>query len=117
MAVEPIRSQSTSIRDAPGESSNGDEFEHAKELLMPLLIERLDLPMVMQLPSDELSPQIVEVVTEILLDLQVQLKGPEHDEIVRLMVGDLMDRRAKIQDKKFASGSGRNSRTSMGKRS
>lgn len=107
MVAETIRSESTPSRETPGAFSQSDAFEHAKERIPPLVMERLDLTRVMQAPGDELPSQIGEVVSEILLDLQVRLNGPEHDQMLKFVIGDIMDRRTKVQNKKVESGAAR----------
>lgn len=116
MAAETIRFESTPTRETPGALSHGDAFGYAKEPIPPLVMERLDLPVVMQVPDDELPSQIGEIVSEILLDLQVRLNGPEHDQMLNLVTGDIMDRRTKEQNKKVESGAAR-PWASLGKRS
>lgn len=104
MAAETIRSESSPTRETPGALSYGDAFGYAKERIPTLVLERLDLPIVMQVPGDELPSQIGEIVTEILLDLQVRLNGPEHGQILNLVIGDIMAGRTKVQNKKVESG-------------
>ena len=71
-------------------SSNNSLIESAKERIQPLVMERLDLAAASQLPREELSQQVGEIVTELLGEEQIRLNGPEQAAVVDLLLNDML---------------------------
>ncbi|MGF1629426.1 MAG: CpaF family protein [Kiloniellaceae bacterium] len=62
----------------------------AKSKVHPLVMERLDVSAASQLPRDDLTRQIGEIVREIVLDEKLNLNGPEQQAIVDIMLDDML---------------------------
>jgi pilus assembly protein CpaF len=82
--------------DAASRGGAGSALSHtgavdtAKERIQPLVMERLDLAAASQLPREELSQQVGEIVTELLAEEQLRLNGPEQDAVVDLLLNDML---------------------------
>ncbi len=79
-----------SNRKAANAASHSGAVEAAKERIQPLVMERLDLAAASQLPRDELSQQVGEIVTELLAEEQIRLNGPEHSQVIDLLLDDML---------------------------
>jgi pilus assembly protein CpaF len=96
LAPEPGTSQhhgpEPGARQSGGTSaeSNTSAVDAAKERIQPLVMERLDLAAASQLPREELSQQVGEIVTELLAEEQLRLNGPEQDAVVNLLLNDML---------------------------
>src|SRR3546814_21102339 len=64
----------------------------AKARVHPLVMERLDVSAASQLPRDDLTRQIGEIVREIVLDEKLNLNAPEQQAIVDIMLDDKIGR-------------------------
>jgi pilus assembly protein CpaF len=62
----------------------------AKSRVHPLVMERLDVSAASQLPRDDLTRQIGEIVREIVLDEKLNLNAPEQQAIVNIMLDDML---------------------------
>lgn len=62
----------------------------AKNKVHPLVMERLDVSAASQLPRDDLTRQIGEIVREIVLDEKLNLNAPEQQSIVDIMLDDML---------------------------
>ncbi|MGF1592097.1 MAG: CpaF family protein [Kiloniellaceae bacterium] len=62
----------------------------AKNKVHPLVMERLDVSAASQLPRDDLTRQIGEIVREIVLDEKLNLNAPEQQAIVDIMLDDML---------------------------
>jgi len=62
----------------------------AKSKVHPLVMERLDVSAASQLPRDDLTRQIGEIVREIVLDEKLNLNAPEQQAIVDIMLDDML---------------------------
>ncbi|MDH3475277.1 MAG: CpaF family protein [Rhodospirillales bacterium] len=71
-------------------SANNSLVESAKERIQPLVMERLDLAAASQLPREELSQQVGEIVTELLGEEKIRLNGPEQAQVVDLLLNDML---------------------------
>jgi pilus assembly protein CpaF len=71
-------------------SANNSLIESAKERIQPLVMERLDLAAASQLPREELSQQVGEIVTELLGEEKIRLNGPEQAQVVDLLLNDML---------------------------
>jgi pilus assembly protein CpaF len=81
----------TASRGGAGNAvSNTSAVDTAKERIQPLVMERLDLAAASQLPREELSQQVGEIVTELLAEEQLRLNGPEQDAVVDLLLNDML---------------------------
>ncbi|WP_299622775.1 CpaF family protein [Pelagibius sp.] len=65
-------------------------IEEAKSKVHPLVMERLDVSAASQLPRDDLTRQIGEIVREIVIDEKLNLNGPEQQSIVDIMLDDML---------------------------
>jgi pilus assembly protein CpaF len=95
LAPAPGASQHHGSEAAPrsgreGAVSNTSAVDSAKERIQPLVMERLDLAAASQLPREELSEQVGEIVTELLAEEQLRLNGPEQDAVVDLLLNDML---------------------------
>ncbi len=70
--------------------SHSAAVDNAKERIQPLVMERLDLAAASQLPREELSQQVGEIVTELLAEEQIRLNGPEQAAVVDLLLNDML---------------------------
>ena len=64
--------------------------ETAKEKIQPLVMERLDLAAASQLPREELSQQVGEIVTELLGEEKIRLNSLEQTQVVDLLLNDML---------------------------
>ena len=62
----------------------------AKSKVHPLVMERLDVSAASQLPRDDLTRQIGEIVHEIVIDEKLNLNMPEQQAIVDIMLDDML---------------------------
>jgi pilus assembly protein CpaF len=62
----------------------------AKQTIQPLVMDRLDVSAASQLPRDELSHQLRDIVTEVLNEEKVRLNGPEQQTVVELLLDDML---------------------------
>jgi pilus assembly protein CpaF len=67
-----------------------DTVEEAKQTIQPLVMDRLDVSAASQLPRDELSHQLREIVAEILSEEKLQLNGLEQTAVVELLLDDML---------------------------
>ena len=75
---------------ASGKAAVSSVVESAKERIQPLVMERLDLAAASQLPRDELSQQVGEIVTELLAEEKIRLNGAELAAVVELLLNDML---------------------------
>ncbi len=62
----------------------------AKSKVHPLVMERLDVSAASQLPREDLTRQIGEIVHEIVIDEKLNLNMPEQQAIVDIMLDDML---------------------------
>ena len=67
-----------------------DTVEAAKSAIHPKVMERLDVSAASQLPREELSSQLGEIVAEVLAEEKIRLNGPEQLGVVELMLADML---------------------------
>ena len=79
-----------SANGQPAATSNSGVIDTAKERIQPLVMERLDLAAASQLPREELSQQVGEIVTELLQEEKMRLNGPEQESVVDLLLNDML---------------------------
>lgn len=65
-------------------------IEAARNKVHPLVMDRLDVSAASQLPRDDLTRQIGEIVREITIDEKLNLNAPEQQSIVDLMLDDML---------------------------
>ena len=61
-----------------------------KTRVQPILLDRIDLAVASELSPEELEEQIADIVSEILVELRVQLNGSEQRLLVRKLVDDML---------------------------
>jgi pilus assembly protein CpaF len=67
-----------------------DTIESAKDAVHAKVMERLDVSAASQLPREELSSQLGEIVSEVLAEEKIRLNGPEQLGVVELMLADML---------------------------
>lgn len=67
-----------------------DTVEAAKDAIHAKVMERLDVSAASQLPREELSSQLGEIVSEVLAEEKIRLNGPEQLGVVELMLADML---------------------------
>ncbi len=67
-----------------------DTVEAAKDAIHAKVMERLDVSAASQLPREELSNQLGEIVSEVLAEEKIRLNGPEQMGVVELMLADML---------------------------
>lgn len=67
-----------------------DTVETAKDAIHAKVMERLDVSAASQLPREELSGQLGEIVAEVLAEEKIRLNGPEQLGVVELMLADML---------------------------
>lgn len=67
-----------------------DTVESAKDAIHSKVMERLDVSAASQLPREELSGQLGEIVAEVLAEEKIRLNGPEQLGVVELMLADML---------------------------
>jgi len=71
-------------------TSHSPAVTAAKSKVHPLVMERLDVSAASQLPRDDLTRQIGEIVREIVVDEKLNLNSPEQQAIVDIMLDDML---------------------------
>ncbi len=71
-------------------TSHSPTVTAAKAKVHPLVMERLDVSAASQLPREDLTRQIGEIVREIVVDEKLNLNGPEQQSIVDIMLDDML---------------------------
>ena len=91
----PIARRSTDNKDN-GQGAERDTIgysetvEEAKQTIQPLVMDRLDVSAASQLPRDELSHQLRDIVTEVLNEEKLRLNGSEQTAVVELLLDDML---------------------------
>ncbi len=62
----------------------------AKQTIQPLVMDRLDVSAASQLPRDELSHQLRDIVVEVLNEEKLRLNSPEQQAVVDLLLDDML---------------------------
>jgi pilus assembly protein CpaF len=75
---------------AQKKSSPPKTVEDARNKVEPLVMERLDVSAASQLPRDELSHQLREIVAEVLGEQRVRLNASEQGAVVELLLDDML---------------------------
>ncbi len=71
-------------------SSKGEIIDTAKQLVQPILLERIDVTKALQLPPEELARQISDIVAEILGEEKHQLNQTEQRDLVTALLNDML---------------------------
>jgi len=71
-------------------TSHSPAVAAAKSKVHPLVMERLDVSAASQLPREDLTRQIGEIVHEIVIDEKLNLNSPEQQAIVDIMLDDML---------------------------
>ncbi len=92
---EAPEAEAGSVTQAEGQpkgkaTSHTATVEAAKNKVHPLVMERLDVSAASQLPRDDLTRQIGEIVREIVIDEKLNLNAPEQQSIVDIMLDDML---------------------------
>ena len=94
MDLSDIAGARRSRSDAAGQSSqtltHSQTVEDAKSKIEPLVMDRLDVSAASQLPREELSHQLREIVAEILVEQQLRLNANEQQTVVELLLDDML---------------------------
>ncbi|HEV7372384.1 CpaF family protein [Arenibaculum sp.] len=92
-AVEALHRPARPQTDArpPAEARPGPSpVEQAKEVVQPLLLERMDLSVASALPRGELARQVGDIVAEIAGEKRLQLNGMEQRDLVTVLLNDML---------------------------
>ncbi len=73
-----------------GATSYSKTVEEAKQTIQPLVMDRLDVSAASQLPRDELSHQLRDIVKEVLDEEKLRLNSPEQIAVVELLLDDML---------------------------
>jgi pilus assembly protein CpaF len=73
-----------------GATSYSKTVEEAKQTIQPLVMDRLDVSAASQLPRDELSRQLRDIVKEVLDEEKLRLNSPEQIAVVDLLLDDML---------------------------
>ncbi len=76
--------------EGQGASSYSKTVEDAKQTIQPLVMDRLDVSAASQLPRDELSHQLRDIVKEVLDEEKLRLNSPEQMSLVELLLDDML---------------------------
>ena len=71
-------------------TSYSKTVEEAKQTIQPLVMDRLDVSAASQLPRDELSHQLRDIVKEVLDEEKLRLNSPEQIALVELLLDDML---------------------------
>ncbi len=89
-AAPAARPSAESKDDGQGASSYSKTVEDAKQTIQPLVMDRLDVSAASQLPRDELSHQLRDIVKEVLDEEKLRLNSPEQISLVELLLDDML---------------------------
>jgi pilus assembly protein CpaF len=93
-AAPSARRSAESKTNGQGTERDADIYsetvEEAKQTIQPLVMDRLDVSAASQLPRDELSHQLREIVGEVLNEEKLQLNGSEQSAVVELLLDDML---------------------------
>jgi pilus assembly protein CpaF len=93
-AAPSARRSAESKANGQGTERDADIYsetvEEAKQTIQPLVMDRLDVSAASQLPRDELSHQLREIVAEVLNEEKLQLNGSEQSAVVELLLDDML---------------------------
>ncbi len=71
-------------------SSARNTIESAKTRIQPIVVERIDLSTAVKLDRGQLTNQIAELVTEILLEQKIRLNQREQRDLVEVLLDDML---------------------------
>ena len=71
-------------------SSGNTIIEEAKQRIQPILMERIDVAKAVTLPRAELSSQISDIVSEILVEEKMQLNLTEQRDLITTLLDDML---------------------------
>jgi len=93
-AAPSARRSAESKANGQGAERDADIYsetvEEAKQTIQPLVMDRLDVSAASQLPRDDLSHQLREIVAEVLNEEKLQLNGSEQSAVVELLLDDML---------------------------
>ncbi|MHA1598569.1 MAG: CpaF family protein [Alphaproteobacteria bacterium] len=78
------------VVDEKSSATSSDSIELAKKKVQPILMDRMDVSKAIELPRDELSSQIGEIVAEILGEEKLQLNMLEQRDLVTTLINDML---------------------------
>lgn len=76
--------------DAGPRSRLRGRLEEVKAAIQPALLDRIDISVASRLEPEELGRQIADLVAELIVEKKQQLNGPEHQQLVALLVHDMV---------------------------
>ena len=93
-SLRPATPQGANGKDDPKAqdktAAHSNTVAEAKQTIQPLVMDRLDIAAASQLPRDELSHQLRDIVIEILDEEKLRLNGPEQTAVVELLLDDML---------------------------
>ena len=90
-ATPPPNSESECDAKAQDESAaHSKTISEAKQTIQPLVMDRLDVSAASQLPREDLSHQLRDIVMEVLDEEKLRLNSPEQTAVVELLLDDML---------------------------
>jgi pilus assembly protein CpaF len=89
-ATPAARQGAESKNDGQSATSYSKTVEEAKQTIQPLVMDRLDVSAASQLPRDDLSHQLRDIVKEVLDEEKLRLNSPEQIALVELLLDDML---------------------------
>ncbi|RMD61299.1 MAG: CpaF family protein [Alphaproteobacteria bacterium] len=95
LAPRPSHREASETRSSGGHAKSGPPSISAtvletKDRIEPSVMERLDISAASQLPRDELSHQLREIVNEVLAEQKIRLNAVEQQSVVELLLDDML---------------------------
>ena len=75
---------------ASSSNLNQSTLERAKDTVQPILMDQIDVSTAIKLPRDELSRQIADLLSDILLEQKIRLNMQEQRELVEMILNDML---------------------------
>lgn len=88
--LQPNSARQSDTKQEAATSSYSQAADTAKQKIQPMVMDRLDISAASQLPRDELSRQLRDIVIEILTEQKIRLNGPEQANVVDLLLDDML---------------------------
>ncbi len=77
-------------KDQDKSKAHNRTVDEAKQTIQPLVMDRLDVSAASQLPREELSHQLRDIVAEVLNEKRLHLNSPEQQAVVELLLDDML---------------------------
>jgi pilus assembly protein CpaF len=88
--VQDIDIKADAVEEEAVSSTSNSSIEEAKQKVQPILMDRMDVTKAIELPRDELSRQISDIIAEILAEEKLQLNMLEQRDLVTTLINDML---------------------------